>query len=45
MGSILFVILTEVLPDRQDQQAIGRCGRCGKAGVIQYQLALNNSDD
>lgn len=37
-GSVLFVILTEVLTERQDVQARGRCGRSGKAGVIQYQL-------
>eukprot|EP00759_Apiculatamorpha_spiralis_P012899 PhF_6_TR1974/c0_g1_i1/m.3272/K03070/secA; preprotein translocase subunit SecA len=38
MGSVLFVILTEVLPGRQDEQARGRCGRSGKAGVVQYIL-------
>ena len=37
-GRVLFVILTEVLNDRQDVQARGRCGRSGKLGVIQYQL-------
>ena len=39
MRSILFVILTSLLPGRQDDQAVGRCGRSGKAGVVQYQLA------
>eukprot|EP00392_Amoebophrya_sp_AT5.2_P017716 g18123.t1 len=38
MGSILFVILTKILPERQDVQARGRCGRSGKAGVLQYQI-------
>ena len=37
-GRVLFVILTEVLNERQDVQARGRCGRSGKPGVIQYQL-------
>eukprot|EP00435_Cladocopium_sp_Y103_P070889 s272_g36.t1 len=35
---VLLVILTQVLDDRQDMQARGRCGRNGKPGVIQYQL-------
>jgi len=44
MNSVLFVILTDVLPGRQDEQAVGRCGRSGKAGVVQYQLAQKPSD-
>lgn len=44
MKSVLFVILTDVLPGRQDEQAIGRCGRCGKAGVVQYQLLRKEED-
>lgn len=42
-GRVLFVILTEVLAERQDVQARGRCGRCGKAGVVQYQLLEKRS--
>lgn len=44
MGSVLLVILTDVLPGRQDEQAVGRCGRCGKAGVVQYHLASKKED-
>eukprot|EP00761_Pharyngomonas_kirbyi_P004450 gb/GECH01004455.1/.p1 GENE.gb/GECH01004455.1/~~gb/GECH01004455.1/.p1 ORF type:complete len:2081 (+),score=202.62 gb/GECH01004455.1/:1-6243(+) len=44
MGSVLFVILTDVLPERQDKQAVGRCGRNGKAGVVQYILAKKDGD-
>ena len=33
-GSVLFVILTEILNERQDVQARGRCGRSGKAGAL-----------
>ncbi|CAE7210068.1 secA [Symbiodinium sp. CCMP2592] len=42
-GSVLFVILTEALNERQDVQARGRCGRSGKPGVVQYQLFVEDT--
>ena len=45
MGSVLYVILTAVLPGRQDEQAVGRCGRSGKGGVVQYQLVYEDDND
>lgn len=45
MGDGLFVILTDVLPDRQDLQAQGRQGRGGKSGFVQYQMLEKSSDD
>ena len=38
------MILTEVLAERQDVQAKGRCGRADKSGVIQYQI-LDGEDN